>query len=151
MEVVAVTVHQTYTRPERYETVSRTGRRRSLGRKLVGGFYLTMAGVHLGVVAADPQFYATFAEDALVPALRTAWDEIFMAQPVLWGTALCLAEVAIGTMLLTGGRWTMPGWSLVVAFHVMLVLMVGPWILVWVVPALAIVVPLAVADWLSTH
>jgi hypothetical protein len=74
-----------------------------------------------------------------------------MANPVLWGTALCLAEVAIGTMLLVGGRWTMPGWFLVVAFHLMLVLMVGPWILWWVVPALAIVVPLAVADWLRTR
>lgn len=146
-----MTAHQTYTRPERYETVSRTDRRQALGRKIVGGFYLTMAGVHLGVVAADPQFYATFADEALVPALETAWDEVFMAAPALWGVALCLAEVAIGTMLLAGGRWTMPGWFLVIGFHLMLVAIVGWWILWWVVPALAIVVPLSVADWLRTH
>ena len=133
-------------RPERDETLSRTDRRLSLGRTIVGGFYLTMGGVHLGIVAADPQFYAPFAEDSLVPVLQTAWDEVFMAAPALWGVVMCLAEVAIGLMLLAGGRWTMPGWSLVIAFHVMLVLMVGWGILFWVVPFLAVVVPLAVAD-----
>lgn len=151
VEVVAVTLHLTTTRtraarPERDETRSRRDRHQSLGRKIVGGFYLTMGGVHLGIVAADPQFYAPFADDSFVPVLQTAWNEIFMAAPALWGLVMCLAEVAIGVMLLVGGRWTMPGWSLVIAFHLMLVLMVGWGILVWVVPFLAVVVPLALAD-----
>lgn len=149
--MVAVTLHLTTARthaarPERHESLSRTDRRQSLGRKIVGGFYLTMGGVHLGIVAADPQFYAPFTEEALVPVLQTAWNEIFMAAPALWGVALCLAEVAIGVMLLVGGRWTMPGWTLVIAFHLMLVLMAGWGIMVWVLPFLAVVVPLAMAD-----
>lgn len=126
---------------------ARPRRRPDLGRKIVGGFYLTMGGVHLGIAAADPQTYGPFADGALLPFIRTAWAEIFMATPALWGMALCLGEVVIGVMLQVGGRWTKPGWALVVAFHLGLLLVAGWGILLWVVPAMAVVVPLALRDW----
>jgi len=53
--------------------------------RLVGGFYLSMGGVHLGIVAADPGFYRGFADAALLPFVRTGWDDIFMAHPSAWG------------------------------------------------------------------
>jgi hypothetical protein len=33
-------------------------------RRVVGGFHLSMGGVHLGIVAADPQLYRHFADEA---------------------------------------------------------------------------------------
>ena len=41
------------------------------GRLVVGGFYLVMGGVHLGLVAADPQIYRTFADNGLFAFVRT--------------------------------------------------------------------------------
>ena len=33
-------------------------------RRFVGGFYLSMGGVHLGIVVADTGFYRSFADHA---------------------------------------------------------------------------------------
>ncbi|MFC5730859.1 MULTISPECIES: hypothetical protein [Nocardioides] len=48
-----------------------TGRDRSrVGRSVVGGFYLMMAGVHLGIVAADAETYRGFADGGLFAFVR---------------------------------------------------------------------------------
>jgi hypothetical protein len=78
-----------------------------------------------------------------------AWDRIFMAAPVGWGLALSLGEAALGVLLLRGGAWAKAGWAGVIAFHLALMLFGwGFWL--WSVPALAFLIPAAVADWRST-
>jgi hypothetical protein len=112
----------------------------------VGGFYLSMGGVHLGIVAADPQVYRPFADEALFPFVRDGWANIFMAAPAFWGLCLVAGETTLGVLLLTGGRAAKVGWVGVIAFHLLLMLFSwGIW--VWCVPALAVLVPLAVRDW----
>jgi hypothetical protein len=124
----------------------RTHRPRGLARRIIGGFYLFTGGIHVGIVAADPQFYDPFADEALFSWVRTAWSDIFMAAPATWGLVVALGEVVLGVALLLGGRWAKLGWAGVVAFH--LGLMLTSWgIWVWCIPALVILGTLARADW----
>ena len=126
----------------RNETVGRRA------RTIVGGFYLSMAGVHLGIVAADPDTYGHFADGSFLGFVRSGWDDVFMANPDRWGLALFAGETVLGACLLAGGRWARAGWVGVIAFHVLLMLF-GFWVWLWSLPVLAMLVPLAVADWPS--
>lgn len=125
-------------------TATRT-RRSGLGRHVVGCFFLMTGGVHLGIVAADAEFYRPFADDALLPFVRDGWSEVVMARPELYGLLLMAGEIVLGSALLVGGRAAAFGWAGVIAFHLLLVLF-GWGFLFWVVPALAVVVPLAWRD-----
>jgi hypothetical protein len=116
-----------------------------LGRTVVGGFFLVMGGVHLGLVSADPQVYQHFADHALFGFVRTGWRDIVMAAPALYGLLLMAGEVTAGALLLTGGRAARFGWAAVIAFHVLLMVF-GWWIWVWCVPALALLTWLAAND-----
>jgi hypothetical protein len=108
--------------------------RHDLAASLVGGFFLVMAGVHLGLISSDPEAYRHFADHAPMGFVRTGWAEVFMAAPVVFGALLMLGEISIGTLLLAEGRAAQVGWFLAVAFHALLLLF-GWWAWVWAVPA----------------
>ncbi|MBG6225939.1 hypothetical protein IWX63_002522 [Arthrobacter sp. CAN_A2] len=130
--------------PDQREGLKRTG----LTRKIVGGFFLFTGGVHLGIVMADPQLYAPFAQESFIPLVEKAWSEIFMAAPARWGLALSVGEATLGVLLLRGGQWAKVGWAGVIAFHLGLMLFGwGFWL--WSVPALAFLIWAARADWQS--
>lgn len=119
---------------------------RALGRQVIGGFFLMMGGVHLGLVAADPQVYAGFADAGLFAFVRVGWSQIVMAHPVFWGLLAMAGEVSAGILLLAGGRAARVGWVAVITFHVLLLLFGwAAWL--WSVPALALLVALARRDW----
>ena len=127
---------------EQIRPAERTGR----PGRIVGSFFLFTGGIHLGLVAADPEFDRHFADEALLPFITSAWQDVFMANPSAWGLALSLCQVALGVLLLLGGSWATIGWAGVIAFHLGLMLIGwGYWL--WSVPALAILVPSAVAHW----
>lgn len=108
---------------------------RHWGGPVVGGFYLSMGGVHLGLVAADSATYRHFADGALFPFVRDGWQQVFMANPTLFGLLLMAGESVLGVLLLLGGRAAVIGWVGVITFHVLLMLFgFGFW--VWCVPAL---------------
>jgi hypothetical protein len=112
---------------------------------VVGGFYLSMGGVHLGVVAADPETYRHFADYALFAFVRDGWQNVFMAHPATFGLLLMAGETALGILLLLGGRLATLGWAGVAAFHVLLMLFgFGIWL--WCIPALAALTYLARKD-----
>jgi len=115
-------------------------------RAFVGGFFVWTSGIHVGIVAAGPDFYRGFADGAVVPGVRRAWHDVFLAAPVPCGLALAAGELALGLMLLRGGMAARVGWCGVIAFHVLLVLF-GWGFLVWSAPALAFLIPAAVGDW----
>lgn len=122
------------------------GARTELPARVVGCFFLFTGGIHLGIVAADPEFYRHFADGALLPFISSAWRGVFMASPALWGLGLCLGELALGLLLLRGGAWASIGWAGVIAFHLGLMLFGwGFWL--WSAPALAFLVPSALAHW----
>ncbi|WP_068400667.1 hypothetical protein [Kribbia dieselivorans] len=111
-----------------------------------GAFYTCMAGVHIGVVAADPQVYASYGESASMSWVSTLWADIFMARPGFWGLVAAAIEITIGVLLLVGGRASKLGWIAVAAFQVALILL-GWLYLVWIVPALVIATLAARHDW----
>jgi hypothetical protein len=117
----------------------------TLGRSLVGCFFLVMGGVHLGLVGADPEVYRHFADDGLFGFVRTGWREVVMAAPAVYGLLLMAGELTAGTLLLIGGRAARVGWAAVITFHVLLMLF-GWWVWVWSVPALVVLTWLAVRD-----
>ena len=115
-------------------------------RSIVGGFFLTMGGVHIGLVSADTEIYRHFADGALIPGLSTLWQDVFMAHPAVWGLLLAAFEITCGTLLLMGGRTARIGWVAVLAFHVALMgFGWGFW--AWSVPVLTVLVPAALIDW----
>lgn len=114
-------------------------------RTVVGCFYLFTGGVHVAIVAADPEFYRHFADGALFQFISARWQDVFMAHPAAWGLALAAGESALGLLLLRGGGWARLGWAGVIAFH--LALMAFGWgFWLWSVPALAVLIPAARAD-----
>ncbi len=119
--------------------------RRHWGGPVVGGFYLSMGGVHLGIVAADPETYRHFADAGLFGFVRDGWQDIFMAHPAVFGLLLVAGETMLGILLLRGSRATTFGWAGVIAFHLLLMLF-GFGIWVWCLPALAALVYLARRD-----
>jgi hypothetical protein len=120
-------------------------RLRLINRKSVGGFFLFTAGIHVGIVAADTESYRRFADDALFGAIREVWHAVFMAHPTFWGLALAAGELALGLLLLAGGRWARVGWVGVIAFHLALLLF-GWWAWAWCLPALVLVTAAATAE-----
>jgi hypothetical protein len=129
--------------------VPATGRRwrpsASTGRVVVGGFFLVMGGVHLGLVSADPEIYGPFADHALFGFVRSGWHDIVMSAPAVYGLLLMAGEVLAGALLLAGGRPAQIGWYAVIVFHVLLMLF-GWWVWAWSIPALVILVALARRD-----
>lgn len=109
-----------------------------VNRRTVGCFFLFTGGIHVGIVAADTEFYRDFA--AAAPTwVAEAWQEVFMAAPVTWGLLLALAEVTMGVLLLSHGAAVRVGWAGVIAFHVGLMFF-GWGIWLWAVPALVVLV-----------
>jgi hypothetical protein len=119
--------------------------RAAVGRMLVGGFFLVMGGVHLGLVSADPQVYRHFADHGLFAFVRDGWQSIVMAAPAVYGLLLMAGEVTAGALLLAGGRAARVGWVAVIVFHVLLMFF-GWWVWVWSLPAIALLVTLARRD-----
>jgi hypothetical protein len=118
---------------------------RGLGRTLVGGFYLVMGGINLGMSIADPYIYQHFADGGLFSFVRYGWQDIVMAHPVAWAQLLAAGEITFGALLLAGGRAARLGWACVIGFHVLLLLF-GWGVWAYAVPALALLVWLARRD-----
>lgn len=120
----------------------------SVGRRIVGGLFLVTGGVHLGLVAADPQVYAPFAGHGLFGFVRDGWRDIVMAEPLTWGLLAAAGEILLGILLLSGDRGARWGWAGAILFHVLLMLFGwGFW--AWSVPVLVILVLLARPDFVG--
>ena len=104
-------------------------------RLCIGGFFLVMAGINIGIVVGDAEVYRHFADQGLFSLVRSGWLDIVMAAPGVWIGLLAVGEIAIGIALLAGGRWTLPGYAAIIAFHLALVLF-GWGILAWSGPVL---------------
>ena len=129
-------------------SVSRShGQHRTPGATVIaGGFYLSMGGVHVGIVAADTGTYRHFADGALFGFVRTGWADMFMAHPAIWALLLAAVEMTLGGLLLAGGGLARWGWTAIGAFQLLLMLFGwGFWL--WSVPAIAVISLAARRDW----
>ena len=132
----------TQGRPAQWATTRRL--LRVVNHRTVGYFFLFTGGIHVGLVAADTEYYRDFASGA--PGwVQDAWIQIFMANPTAWGLVLAAAEVTMGLLLLSHGAAVRVGWAAVIAFHVGLMFF-GWGIWLWCVPALVVLVIAARAE-----
>jgi hypothetical protein len=114
-------------------------------RLSLAALYLASAGVHCVLVTVKPNAYRHFADNAVLPVVAHAWRDVFMADPDAWGLTVALGEVLLASALLIGGGWRRLGYAGVIAFNLALTLFGwGFWL--WSAPALALIVPLALAD-----
>jgi hypothetical protein len=126
-------------RPLAYADRSLIDRRVRALRLAFGVTYVVGAGVHIGIVAADPGTYRPFA-DAALPPIRDAWTTVFMAAPAGWGLAVAAGEFVIGMLLLIGNRQAArAGVTAAIGFHVALLLF-GWWAWFYAVPALGLLI-----------
>ena len=115
-------------------------------RRFVGGFYLTMGGINAGIVFADPTTYTRFADGSFLPFVTRMWSDVVMSAPTFWGLLLAVGEIALGVLLLRGRRGARVGWAGVLVFHLLLMLFgLGIWL--WCLPVLAVLSPVAWAEW----
>lgn len=129
------------------------GRRHQLGSNLnvvrirhaLGWFFVLCGCVHIVLAATDPQVYSAFAQEALFPFVRTAWREIFMADPDGWALVVAEVEFLIGAALLLGGVWARIGYLAVITFHIAL-MMFGWGFWMWSIPAIVGITALALGD-----
>ena len=110
-------------------------------RRLVGGFYLSMDGVHLGIVAANPSL-------RILRAKRSFRVHEIRMEPDLHGSP---SHLGIGPCGRRNHDWPVPAdwrqvcplrWGAVIAFHLALMLF-GWGIWTWSVPALEFLIPAA--------
>ncbi|WP_204163841.1 hypothetical protein [Nocardioides solisilvae] len=115
-------------------------------RRFVGGFFLFTAGINVGMAAADADAWGVFGDQAALDVVRETWQDVVAGSPAPWALLLAAAELAVGVLLLRGGRAARVGWVGAIGFHVLLMAF-GPWIWVWCLPVLAVLVPVARAEW----
>ena len=72
-------------------------------RAVIGAFFLWTSGIHVGTAAIDPSSYQHFADAAVMAWVERGWNEIFMANPRVWGLAVAAGELILGLLLLRGG------------------------------------------------
>jgi hypothetical protein len=125
-------------------SLGRVSRRLRTMTQGIGGFYLTTAGINIGLAIGRPHLYDRFADQALFGWVRSVWSVTFRAHPAVWAGSLAVGEALLGAALLTPGRVALAGCVGVVAFHVAL-LAFGWWAWVWAVPVLALTIPLTLA------
>lgn len=111
-----------------------------------GGFYLCMAGVHIGMVGADAQVYASMDDTSPWGFVKDGWTDVFMANPEFWGLFAAALEITLGVLLLVGGRPARVGWIGIIAFQVA-VLLFGWMYLWWSIPAITVLALAARHDW----
>ena len=77
--------------------------------------------VYLGLFA--PEIYRPFGATAIVPGFAQLWADIVMPHMTAWALTLAAFELAVGCLLLAGGRWFTIGVALSIGFNVFLVQM----------------------------
>jgi hypothetical protein len=118
-----------------------------VGRVALGVLFLFAGAVVHAIYLATGASYATFADAAHVPFVRTAWHAIVAPHQTLFIGLLILFEAVVGVLVLTGGRRAQIGMLGIFGMQACLLLF-G-----WVITAFATVMLVAVGLllWAQLH
>jgi hypothetical protein len=118
--------------------------RPELGRVVLGVFFIVMAvGVNVVYVLVAPDGFVKLGTNApLIPFYRWAFEHIVVTAPAVFGLLVAAFEIAVGLLMLNGGRQT--NWGLIggIVFLVAITPL-GPWTL----PNLIMAAALGVILW----
>jgi hypothetical protein len=112
------------------------GRVASVGRLAFGVMFAGGSAIHVAIVVTGTETYRHFADTSFIPFVKQAWLSVFMPHAALFGLLLAAFELAVGLLILAGGRKTTLGLVAAVAFHLGLMLF-GWGFCFWSVPMLA--------------
>jgi hypothetical protein len=93
-----------------------------LGRWALGVFYLVAGALVHAMYLATGASYATFADAAHVPFVRTAWHDIVAPNQTFFIGLLILFEAAVGLLVLIGGRMAQLGMVAILGMQACLLL-----------------------------
>ena len=82
------------------------GRMASVGRLAFGVMFTGGAAIHVAIVVTGTETYRQFADTAFLPFVRQAWLSVFMPHAAVFGLLLAAFELAVGLLILAGGRKT---------------------------------------------
>ena len=117
------------------------GRVACVGRVVFGVMFAGGSAVHVAIVVTGTETYRHFADTAFIPFVKQAWLSVLMPHAALLGLLLAAFELAVGLLILAGGRKTALGLLAALAFHLGLMLLGwGFWF--WSIPMLAMLVAL---------
>ena len=113
---------------------------------------LGMAALYVGAGAAVNAFfllrgddYADFAKDSYISFVRETWASLVVPNHDVFISLLIVFELAVGILVLLGGRRTQAAYLAAVAFHVAL-LSFGWGFYLWSVPLVGALVTLLLAE-----
>lgn len=110
-----------------------------LGRVVLGVFFIVMAvGVNVVFVLVAPDGFVKLGTDAsLIPPYHSIFEHVVAEAPAVFGLLVAAFEVAVGLLMIRGGRWT--SWGLVGGIVFLLAITpLGPWTLPNVIMATAL-------------
>jgi len=118
--------------------------RPELGRVVLGVFFIVMAvGVNVVFVLVAPDGFVKLGTDApLIPLYRWVFEHIVAEAPAVFGLLVAAFEIAVGLLMLKGGRRTSWGPIGGIVFLVAITPL-GPWTL----PNLIMAAALGVILW----
>ena len=117
------------------------GRVAAVARLAFGGLFTGGSLVHIAIVVTGTETYRHFADTAFILFVKQAWLSVFMPHAALFGLLLAALELAVGLLILAGGRKTTIGLLAAIVFHLGLMLFGwGFWF--WSAPMLAMLIAL---------
>ena len=117
------------------------GRVARAGRLAVGAMFAGGSVVHVAIVVTGTETYRHFVDTAFILFVKQAWLSVFMPHAALFGLLLAALELAVGLLILAGGRKTTIGLLAAIVFHLGLMLLGwGFWF--WSAPMLAMLIAL---------
>jgi hypothetical protein len=95
----------------------------TIARLFVIPWYLLGWALHVFLGLIAPEVYRPFGATAIVPGYTRFWDNVIMPHITTWALVLAAFEIAVGCLLLAGGRWFKMGLTLSIGFNAFLVQM----------------------------
>jgi hypothetical protein len=111
------------------------------GRFGVAVLYVAAGAAVNGFFLLRGDDYANFADHAYVPFVRHTWRNVVVPNRGLFISLLIVFELAVGLLVISGGRWTQLAYSAAIAFHIAL-LAFGWGFFLWSGPMIAALVTL---------
>ena len=117
-----------------------------LGRYATATLFLGAgAAVNAVLLAQGGDAYEGFADTSYLPFVRDTWHSLVMTHRYLWILLLIAFEVAVGILVLLGGRLTQLAYLAAIGFHIAL-LAFGWGFFLWSVPMIASLTTLFLAE-----
>ena len=93
----------------------------NLSRKFFGVIYLIGAVANIAMIIFQPEIYREFANQALIPFYRNAWNSIVIPNLYVFVSLTIIFEVGLGLLFLRGRRFLGLAYLISLGFNIGLI------------------------------